>query len=60
MQSKMLGPREAALRLGVGMARVYALLWCGKLPATKLGNRWAIPESAIEARLRGQGANGAS
>jgi excisionase family DNA binding protein len=51
---KTLNPREAARRLGVGMPRIYALLWSGKLQATKQGNCWLIPASAVEARLKAQ------
>ena len=51
-KNKSLNPREAAQQLGIGMPRVYALLWSGKLPATKQGNRWLIPVSAIESRLK--------
>lgn len=51
-QDKTLNPREAAKRLGVGMPRIYALLYSGKLRAVKHGTRWAIPEHAIEERLR--------
>jgi excisionase family DNA binding protein len=54
-QEKVLNPREAARRLGVGMPRIYALLWSGKLPAKKQGNRWVISVGAVESRLKAQG-----
>ena len=49
---KMLSPRQAAQKLNIGMQRLYALLYSGKLRATKQGNRWVIAESAIADRLR--------
>jgi len=49
---KTLTPRQAALMLNVGMQRLYALLYSGKLQATKEGNRWVIRESAVTERLR--------
>jgi excisionase family DNA binding protein len=49
---KTLSPRQAALKLHVGMQRLYALLYSGKLRATKQGNRWVIPESAVAERSR--------
>ena len=52
VSEKTLNPREAARRLGVGMPRIYALLWSGKVPATKQGNRWLIPVGVIEARVK--------
>jgi excisionase family DNA binding protein len=51
-RERMMNPREAAQQLGVGMARIYALLWSGKLAATKQGNRWLISARTIEARLK--------
>lgn len=49
---KNLSPRQAAVRLGVGLQFVYLLLYDGKLAATKLGNRSVIPESSVVERLR--------
>ena len=51
-KDKTLNPREAAQQLGIGMPRIYALLWSGKLSATKQGNRRLIPVSAVESRLK--------
>ena len=48
----MLSPREAAQRLNIGMQRLYALLYSGKLRASKRGNRWAIPAGAVAERER--------
>jgi predicted transcriptional regulator len=49
---KMLTPREAAVVLGCGMKRLYELLYSQKIEATKTNDRWAIPVSAIECRLK--------
>jgi excisionase family DNA binding protein len=51
-----LSPRDAAIRLGIGLNAVYALLWAGKLQATRSDNRWQIPCSAVEDRIRKAGA----
>lgn len=48
----MLSPRQAAQKLNIGMQRLYALLYSGKLRASKHCNRWTIPESAVAERLR--------
>ena len=50
-----LSPREAAIRLGITLNAVYALLWAGKLPAKRSDNRWQIYASAVEERLRKAG-----
>ena len=52
MTEKTLLPREAAQRLGVSLQAVYALIWAGKLAGRKQGPSWAIPLSAVEARLK--------
>ena len=44
-------PRQAALKLGVGLDSVYALLWSGKLPGRRVEGRWLIAAEAIEHRL---------
>jgi len=49
---KTLSPGQAARKLGVGLQRVYSLLYSGKLRATKQRNRWLIPESVITERLQ--------
>jgi excisionase family DNA binding protein len=53
---EFLSPREAAIRLHIGLNAVYALLWAGKLQATHTNNRWQIPCSAVEDRIRKAGA----
>ena len=50
-REKTYSPFEASERLGIGMNRVYALLWSKKLKATKEGRTWVITESAINERL---------
>ena len=53
---EFLSPREAAIRLHIGLNAVYALLWAGKLQATRSDNRWQIPYSAVDDRIRKAGA----
>ncbi len=53
-----LSPREAALRLGIGLDFVYRELWSGKLPGRKEEGRWVIPATAIEERLARRRGNG--
>lgn len=53
MQSgKTLTPREAAVRLGCGMKRLYDLLYAQKIQATKRRGRWLIASETVEARLK--------
>jgi excisionase family DNA binding protein len=49
---KMLSPRQAAQKLNIGMQRLYALLYSGKLRGTKQGNRWVITASAVAERFQ--------
>lgn len=53
-----LSPREAALRLGIGLDFVYRELWSGKLPGRKEEGRWVIPATTIEERLVRRRGNG--
>lgn len=46
---------KAAQRLGVGLDYLYGLLWTRKLEGRKVGKRWRIPLSAVEARLKQRG-----
>ena len=48
----MLTVREVAQKLGCTLKYVYDLLYCGRLPANKLGRRWMIPLSAVESHLK--------
>jgi hypothetical protein len=49
----VLTTREAALKLGVSIRRLMALLAEGKLPGSyKVGLIWQIPQGAIKARFR--------
>lgn len=50
-----LSPREAAVKLGISLNAVYALLWAGKLQAQHEESRWKIPFSAVEERLKKAG-----
>lgn len=43
--------REAARRLGVGVARVHQRIADGSLPAERIGSQWAVDEASIEAVL---------
>ena len=50
------GPRKAARHLGVGIKRIYELLYDERLPgATKISGRWRIPQTALKARQRATG-----
>jgi excisionase family DNA binding protein len=46
-----IGVRETARKLNVTTKYVYDLLYCGKLPATKLARQWRISAEAVQARL---------
>jgi hypothetical protein len=51
--ANLLTTREAALRLGISIRRLMALLAEGRLPGSyKIGLIWQIPMGAIEARSR--------
>lgn len=53
----MLGVRQAAVALKVGIRQVYNLLYEGKLgSAKKTGMVWQIPAKAVERRLCERGA----
>jgi len=41
----------AARRLGFTLKYVYDLIYSGRLQAEKLGGRWHIPVTAVDARL---------
>jgi excisionase family DNA binding protein len=43
---------EAARLLGVGLDYLYGLLWTGKLEGQKVGRKWSIPATAVDARLK--------
>ena len=47
-----LNVRQAAAALGVGIHRLYELIWEGKLAAERVDGVWSIPESAIRDRKR--------
>jgi len=58
MGENTLSVRAAARSLGVGLKRVYELLYDGRLRgAEKKGGRWRIPITAIEDRLKATGAD---
>lgn len=49
----LLTPPQVAARLNITTRRVQALLKTNRFPgAFRLGERWAIPESAVAAFLR--------
>lgn len=48
--SESLSVREACILLGVGLSRLYALLWSGQLAGTKQDGVWRIPRAAVEER----------
>ncbi len=43
--------REAARRLGVGVARVHQRIADGSLPAERIGSQWAVDEASLAAVL---------
>lgn len=51
-KSKEMSARAAAVRLGLRLDSLYALIWAGKLEAHKLDGRWRVLASAVDARLR--------
>jgi len=53
--NEVIGVRAAARKLKVTTKYVYDLVYCGKLPATKILRQWRIPLSAVEARLKQRG-----
>jgi len=51
---------ELATVLGVGRALVYTNLRSGKIPSIRVGNRFVIPQAAIDEWLRNAGQHPAS
>jgi len=51
MPEKMLGPKEAAMELGVSIWTIYRLVAKGDLPAVRVGRLLRIPSSAIDGYL---------
>jgi excisionase family DNA binding protein len=49
---KAMSPRQAALKLGINLHRLYMLIYSGKVPATKTDGRWLISETAVNERLQ--------
>jgi hypothetical protein len=47
--------REAAIIRGVGLLRIYNLLWAGKLEGAVKGpgDQWRIPRASLERKPRG-------
>lgn len=50
--AEKLSPRQAARRLGVTLSTVYRLIESGELAASKVGGRWVVYASSVEALLR--------
>ncbi|HVF46486.1 MAG TPA: excisionase family DNA-binding protein [Pyrinomonadaceae bacterium] len=46
--NSLIGTKEAAIRLGISMRRVQALIAAGRLPAEKVGNSFAIKEADLK------------
>ena len=42
---------EAAHLLGIGVASAYAAVKTGDIPALKVGARWVVPKSRLDALL---------
>jgi excisionase family DNA binding protein len=55
MTEREISVAEAARRLNVALAYVYALLWAGKLKAKKVNGKWRVSADAVEARLKLRG-----
>ena len=51
MSERYLTLMEAAERLRLHYQTVYSMVKRGAIPATQVGNRWRIPESAVEQLL---------
>jgi excisionase family DNA binding protein len=47
----------AARKLGVGLNYVYGLLSVGKLQGKKVGSKWEVSASSVEAWLRKRNSN---
>lgn len=47
-----LGAAEAARKLRIGVDRLYALIWSGKLLGQKVDGHWRISGAAVEERRR--------
>ncbi len=61
--STFISTKEAAVRLGVGVRRIQALIAAGRLPAYKIGSSFAIRPSDLEranGRRNGRPVNGTS
>lgn len=55
MANREISVAEAARKLSVTLAYVYALIWGGKLEARKVDERWHVSEQAVNARLEARG-----
>ena len=51
-KNEEIGAVEAAKLLGHPLDYVYRLLLVGKLAGRKMGRRWLVSASAVEARLK--------
>jgi hypothetical protein len=51
-KTEFLSPREAAIRLGISLNAIYALLWAGKLQGRKEDNQWQVSADAVAARIK--------
>ena len=47
MKRSLLTAAQAAQELSVTKERVYALIWAGRLKATKFGHVWMIERAAL-------------
>ena len=45
-------PRQAAQRLGIGLHRLYELIWEGRVSAQRVDGRWLLDKKAVEQRLK--------
>lgn len=45
---KLLSTSEAAAELGLTVGRVQQLIWEGRLPAEKIGNRYVVKDTDLK------------
>lgn len=58
MEKLLLRPTEAALVLGIGRSKCYALIAAGILPSIRLGNSIRVPADELRRWVADQAAGG--
>lgn len=54
MEKLLLRPDEAAMAIGVGRSKLYALIAAGKVPAIRVGNVLRVPLDDLRQWIEGQ------